>query len=65
MVELAEKLLEQATVAVEDNDTELRRRLLNRAADLIETGIAKLEEGHKRGVAALWRSAAISNWLIS
>lgn len=65
MVELAQTLHEQATTAVDENPTELRLRLLNRAGDLIEIGIRRLEAGHKRGVAALWRAAVILRWLDS
>ena len=45
--------------------SELELRLFRRAGELIEIGIAKLEEGNKRGVAALWRAAVISSWLIA
>lgn len=65
MLDLAQTLHEQAVVAVGDDATELELRVLNRAADLIEIGIRKLEAGQKRGVAALWRSSLMSHWLIS
>lgn len=65
LVGLAEDLLVEAREAVGEDDTELRKRLLNHAADLLELGIAKLEEGHVRGVAAVWRSAVVSAWLIA
>lgn len=64
MVDVAEGLLEEARASVGDDDTELRKRVLNRAADLFEIGVRRLEAGHKRGVAPLWRSAAMSVWLI-
>ncbi len=64
MVELAQGLHEQARVALGDDPTELQVRLWERAGDLIEIGLRKLEAGHKRGVAALWRAAVISNWLM-
>ena len=64
MVELAQTLHEQAAVAIGDAPTDLQLRLFNRAGDLIEIGIRKLENGHKRGVAPLWRAAVISRWLI-
>jgi hypothetical protein len=64
MVVLAEDLYGQAVEALGDDPTDLDARLLARAADLIELGIQQLERGHKRGVAALWRAAVISAWLI-
>jgi len=64
MVGLAETLHEQAKAALGEDPTELELRLFERAGRLIEIGIEKLEAGHKRGVAALWRSAVISHWLI-
>ena len=64
MVEVAENLLEEARAALGDDPTDLELRLFNRAVELLELGIAKLEEGHERGVAAVWRSAVISAWLI-
>jgi HEPN domain-containing protein len=65
MVELAQSLHEQAEDAFGDDPSELKLRLFRRAGELIEIGIAKLEEGNKRGVAALWRAAVISSWLIA
>jgi hypothetical protein len=64
MVVLAEDLYGQAVEALGDDPTDLDARLLARTADLIELGIQQLERGHKRGVAALWRAAVISAWLI-
>ncbi len=66
MVKLAQTLHEQATTVIDEEPepSELRVRLLNRAGDLIEIGIRKLGNGHKRGVAPLWRAAVISRWLI-
>ena len=64
MLQLAEALLMDAEVALGDEASGLELRLLNRAGSLIEIGIERLEAGHKRGVAALWRSAVISTWLI-
>ena len=64
MLQLAEALLMDAEVALGDEASDLDLRLLNRAGSLIEIGIERLEAGHKRGVAALWRSAVISTWLI-
>jgi hypothetical protein len=64
MVELAHHLYSEAEIAVGDDPTELQTRLLARAARLIERGEEMLEEGHKRGVAPIWRAAVISRWLI-
>lgn len=64
IAELAKHLYEEAAAAVGDAPTELDKRLLNLAADLIEVGIEKLESGHKRGVAPLWRAAVICRWLL-
>ena len=63
MVDLAQRLFSEAESVVGDEASELDSRLLERARDLIERGIAQLEEGNKRGVAALWRAAVISLWL--
>jgi HEPN domain-containing protein len=64
MAELAHRLFEEARVALGDDPTELEERLLALAGRLIERGEQKLEEGHVRGVAPLWRGAVISRWLI-
>jgi len=64
MSELANRLYEEAKVAVGDHPTELKERLLALAGRLIERGEQRLEEGHVRGVAPLWRGAVISRWLI-
>jgi HEPN domain-containing protein len=64
MAELANTLYEEATMAVGDDPTELQSRLLALAGRLIERGEQQLEDGNKRGVAALWRGAVISRWLI-
>ena len=45
--------------------SELERRLLQRAGRLIELGKERLEAGHKRGVAALWRASVICSWLLA
>jgi HEPN domain-containing protein len=65
IADLAQELYAQADAAIGDDASDLEKRLLNRAADLIEAGLARLEEGHKRGVAPLWRAAVICSWLIS
>lgn len=64
MVELAESLHEQATETLGDDATELQLRVLERAGNLLEIGIRRLEAGQVRGVAALWRSSVMSAWLI-
>lgn len=64
MAELANTLYEDAQAAVGGDPTELEERLLALAGRLIERGEQALEEGQKRGVAALWRAAVISAWLI-
>ena len=64
VLQVAEELHEQATAALPDDATELQLRVLNRAGDLIEIGLRRLEAGYKRGVAALWRSAVMSSWLL-
>ena len=64
MIALADELYAQAGEALGDDATELELRLFNRAGRLIELGKARLEEGHKRGVAALWRASVICAWLL-
>ena len=64
MVDLAQELHAQAEAAIGDDPTDFELRVFNRAGDLIEIGIRRLEAGHKRGVAALWRSSLMSRWLI-
>jgi len=64
MVELATEFYAAADLAVEGDPTALRERLLGIARRSIERGTAALEEGHKRGVGAVWRGAVISRWLI-
>jgi HEPN domain-containing protein len=63
MSNLANHLYEEAQAAVGDDPTELEERLLGLAGRLIQRGEQQLEEGNKRGVAALWRAAVISRWL--
>ena len=62
---LARHLFGEAEAALGDAPTELQKRLLHRAADLIEIGVHMLESGHKRGVAPLWRAAVICRWLLN
>ena len=64
-LDLAQELHEQAKAALGDDPTDFELRVFNRAGDLIEIGIRKLEAGYKRGVAALWRSSLMSSWLIA
>jgi hypothetical protein len=64
MVALANELHEQAEVAIGDDPTELQEQLLARAGRLIAHGEALIADGHKRGVAPVWRGAVISRWLI-
>jgi HEPN domain-containing protein len=64
MVELADNLYAQAEASSPDEPTELQKLLFERAGRLIELGKTKLEEGNKRGVAALWRASVICAWLI-
>ena len=64
MHQLAVELFERAEAGLGDDATPLQLRVLNRAADLIEIGVRKLQNGQKRGVTALWRSSTRSTWLI-
>jgi len=64
MVEVSERLLDEARASLGDDPSELQLRVLNRATDLYEIGVRRLEAGYKRGVAALWRSSTMSAWLI-
>lgn len=64
MAQLAHDLYAQAAVAVGDDPTELEERLLALAGRLIERGEQALQDGHERGVGALWRAAVISSWLL-
>jgi HEPN domain-containing protein len=64
MVALAHRLYDEAEIALSDTPTELEQRLLARAGRLIELGEQMLADGHKRGVAPVWRGAVISRWLM-
>jgi HEPN domain-containing protein len=64
MVELAHELHDQAEVAIGDDPTELQQALFERAGRLIARGEELIANGHKRGVAPVWRGAVISRWLI-
>jgi hypothetical protein len=64
--ELAQSLLRDARAAVAADPTELRRHLLGVAQELFDDGTAHLggPRGSERALVALWKSAAISSWLI-
>jgi len=64
IVDVAKTLLGEARAGLGDEPTDLELRLLHHATDLLEKGIVQLEEGRVRGVAAVWRSAVISSWLL-
>jgi HEPN domain-containing protein len=64
MVALAHELHAQAEVAIGDDPTELEQQLFERAGRLIAHGEELIADGHKRGVAPVWRGAVISQWLI-
>jgi hypothetical protein len=64
MVELAHSLHAEAEIAIGDDPTPLQQQLFERAGRLIERGEALIADGHKRGVAPVWRGAVISAWLI-
>ena len=61
---VAKELLEQARAAVGSDGTEIERHLLHLAHDLFELGTRQLANGSVRGVVALWKSAALSSFLI-
>jgi HEPN domain-containing protein len=62
--DLAHDLLRQAREAVATDPTEVERHLLQLAERLFEVGTARLENGVVRGVVQLWKSAALSSFLI-
>jgi HEPN domain-containing protein len=62
--DLAKELLEQARAAVGGDATEIERHLLALAHSLFEAGSRQLANGSVRGVVALWKSAALSSFLI-
>jgi HEPN domain-containing protein len=64
MVTLAHELHAEAEIAIGDDPTELQARLFARARRLIELGEQLIADGHKRGVAPVWRGAVISQWLM-
>jgi hypothetical protein len=64
--DVARDLLRDAKAAVEKNPTDLKRHLLAVAEQLFREGSDQLAgpRGSERGLASLWKSAAISSWLI-
>jgi HEPN domain-containing protein len=62
--DLAKKLLEQARAELGDDATEIERHLFRLAHELFEAGTRQLANGSVRGVVALWKSAALSSFLI-
>jgi HEPN domain-containing protein len=60
----AKDLLRQAHEAVGGDATEIERHLLALADRLFQAGSDQLAKGTVRGVVALWKSAAISSFLI-
>jgi hypothetical protein len=62
--DLAKDLLRQAHEAVGDDAGEIEQHLLRLATALYESGERQLQNGSLRGVVALWKSAAISSFLI-
>jgi hypothetical protein len=64
--DLAQDLLRQAAEAVKSDPTEMKRHLLSVAEQLFREGTEHLSgpRGSERALATLWKSAAISSWLI-
>jgi hypothetical protein len=64
--DVAEDLLRKAKAAVERDPTAMKRHLLSVAEQLFREGTEHLSgrRGSERALAALWKSAAISSWLI-
>ncbi len=59
----ATELLTQAAAAVGDDDG-VRGLVLSWAVTFYTHGVEKLDAGELRGVAALWKSAVLSYWLL-
>lgn len=59
----ARQLLTQAAAAVGDDDG-VRGLVLSWATTFYTHGVAKLDAGEVRGVAALWKAAVLSYWLL-
>jgi HEPN domain-containing protein len=64
LVALAHHLHDEAKIAIGDDPTPLELRLFERAGRLIELGEQMIADGHRRGVAPVWRGAVISRWLM-
>jgi hypothetical protein len=64
--DVALDLLGKAKQAVERDPTQMKRHLLSVAEQLFREGTEQLSgpRGSERALAALWKSAAISSWLI-
>ena len=63
--DVARDLLRDATAAVKNDPTELKRHLLSVAEQLFREGSDQLDgRGWERALVSLWKSAAISSWLI-
>ena len=62
--DLAAELLEEARSAVASDPSEVKEHLLALAERLFERGSEQLSNGHLRGVAALWKAAALASLLI-
>ena len=62
--DLAADLLERARRAVAADPSEVKRHLLGLAERLFEKGSNQIAAGSMRGVVALWKSAALSSFLI-
>ncbi|WP_405283244.1 hypothetical protein V3331_15395 [Gaopeijia maritima] len=59
----AEELLRQASAAVGGDDG-LNGQVLSWAETFFARGEEKIESGQPRGVAALWKAAVLSHWLL-
>jgi len=62
--ELAEELLEAARAEVGDGTDTVESVLFGWAERFYEIGTTQLGEGNLHGVAALWKSAVISVWIV-
>lgn len=60
----AETLLTEATAAVGGDDG-LPGQVLSWATTFYDRGVEKIAGGQPRGVAALWKSAILSHWLVN
>lgn len=62
--DLAADLLVEARAHVASGGSSVEAVLLRWAEHFFEVGSAQLERGHIRGVAALWKSAVVSAWIV-